>query len=64
MHDFLVKIYGWLYPLLRKISLGDITSAYISLVVNIFILCVIAYVIYVVFRLIFQNIHRCKTQDH
>jgi len=67
MHDFLVKIYGWLYPLLRKISLGDITSAYISLVVNIFILCVIAYVIYVVFRLILvasMAIIARKTKTH
>lgn len=67
MHDFLVKIYGWLYPLLRKISLGDITSAYISLVVNIFILCVIAYVIYVIFRLILvasMAIIARKTKTH
>lgn len=67
MHDFLVKIYGWLYPLLRKISLGDITSAYISLVVNIFILCIIAYVIYVIFRLILvasMAIIARKTKTH
>jgi miniconductance mechanosensitive channel len=67
MHDFLVKIYGWLYPLLRKISLGDITSAYISLVVNIFILCLIAYVIYVIFRLILvasMAIIARKTKTH
>lgn len=67
MHDFLVKIYGWLYPLLRKISLGDITSAYISLVVNIFLLCVIAYVIYVIFRLILvasMAIIARKTKTH
>ncbi|WP_396145968.1 mechanosensitive ion channel family protein [Flavobacterium sp.] len=67
MHNFLEKIFGWLYPLLRKISLGDLTSAYISLVVNIFILCVIAYVIYVIFRLVLvalMAIIARKTKTH
>lgn len=52
MHKLLEKIFGWLYPLLRKISLGDLTSSYISLIINILILCVLAYIIYIVFRLI------------
>jgi miniconductance mechanosensitive channel len=67
MHNFLEKIFGWLYPLLRKISLGDLTSAYISLVINIFILCVIAYVIYVIFRLVLvalMAIIARKTKTH
>jgi miniconductance mechanosensitive channel len=67
MHNFLENIFGWLYPLLRKISIGDLTAAYISLVVNIFILCVIAYVIYVIFRLILvalMAIIARKTKTH
>jgi miniconductance mechanosensitive channel len=67
MHNFLEHIFGWLYPLLRKISIGDLTAAYISLVVNIFILCVIAYVIYVIFRLILvalMAIIARKTKTH
>ena len=52
MHKLLEKTFGWLYPLLRKISLGDLTSSYISLIINILILCVLAYIIYIVFRLI------------
>ena len=52
MHNLLEKIYGWLYPLLRKISLGNLTASYISLFLNILILCVLAYVIYIVFRLV------------
>ncbi len=52
MHKLLEKTFGWLYPLLRKISLGDLTSSYISLILNILILCVLAYIIYIVFRLI------------
>lgn len=67
MHNFLENIFGWLYPLLRKISIGDLTAAYISLVVNIFILCVIAYVIYIIFRLILvalMAIIARKTKTH
>ncbi|WP_353085429.1 mechanosensitive ion channel domain-containing protein [Flavobacterium sp.] len=67
MHNFLEKIFGWLYPLLRKISIGDLTAAYISLVINIFILCVIAYVIYVIFRLVLvalMAIIARKTKTH
>ena len=52
MHNLLEKIFGWLYPLLRKISLGNLTASYISLILNILILCVLAYIIYIVFRLV------------
>ena len=38
MHNLLEKIFGWLYPLLRKISLGNLTASYISLILNILIL--------------------------
>ncbi|MEC4005086.1 mechanosensitive ion channel domain-containing protein [Flavobacterium sp. SUN052] len=52
MHNFLEKLFGWFYPLLRKISFGDTLASYISLTVNILILGVFAYFIYVIFRLI------------
>ena len=52
MHNLLEKIFGWLYPLLRKISLGNLTASYISLILNILILYVLAYIIYIVFRLV------------
>ena len=52
MHDILENIFGWLYPLLRKLDFGDTFAAYISLVFNILILGALAYLIYVVFRLI------------
>jgi miniconductance mechanosensitive channel len=52
MHDILEKIFGWLYPRLRKIDFGDTFAAYISLVFNILILGALAYLIYVVFRLV------------
>ena len=52
MHDILENIFGWLYPLLRKLDFGDTFAAYISLTFNILILGALAYLIYVVFRLI------------
>ncbi len=52
MHKILENIFGWLYPLLQKLNLGDTLSSYISLVVNVILLCVLAYMIYVVFRLV------------
>ena len=52
MHNLLEIIFGWLYPLLRKISLGNLTASYISLILNILILYVLAYIIYIVFRLV------------
>ena len=56
MHNLLEKIFGWLYPLLRKMSFGETLSSYISLVINILILCVLAYFIYILFRLILVTV--------
>lgn len=50
MHKFLEKIFGSLYPLLRKISLGDTTASYICLIIDITVLAFLAYFIYVIFR--------------
>jgi len=56
MHNFLEHLFGWLYPLLRKMHLGDTLSSYVSLILNIIILCFLAYFIYVVFRLVLVTI--------
>ncbi|WP_298136343.1 mechanosensitive ion channel domain-containing protein [Flavobacterium sp.] len=56
MHNTLEKIFGWLYPLLRKMSFGDTVASYLSLTLNIIILCVLAYLIYVVFRLVLVTV--------
>ncbi|MGV3696787.1 mechanosensitive ion channel family protein [Flavobacterium sp.] len=50
MHKLVEEIFGWCYPLLKKLGLGETISAYGSLAVNIFILCILSYVIYRVFR--------------
>jgi miniconductance mechanosensitive channel len=52
MHKIVEKIFNWCYPLLKKMDLGETISAYLSLAVNIFILAVLAYIIYLVFRFI------------
>lgn len=50
MHKLLEKLYGWSYPLLKKLDLGETFSAYASLAINILLLCVIAYFIFQLFR--------------
>ena len=56
MHDFLEKLFGWIYPLFGKIDAGDTLSSYFSLVINIIILCFLAYIIYFIFRKILVSI--------
>jgi len=67
MYKIVEKVFGWLYPLLRKMNLGDTIASYISLIVNCIILCIIAYFIYIIFRLILVKVlvivaKRTKTQ--
>lgn len=52
MHKLVEKLFGWCYPLLKKLDLGETISAYLSLAVNIAILAILAYVIYLVFRFV------------
>jgi miniconductance mechanosensitive channel len=52
MHKLVEKLFGWCYPLLKKLDFGETISAYLSLAVNIFILSVFSYIIYLVFKFI------------
>ena len=52
MHKLLEKLFGWCYPLFRKMELGDTIAAYSSLIVNIIVLSVISYWIFVIFRMV------------
>jgi len=56
MYKYIEKIFNFLYPVFRKWGLGSSLASYLSLVLNIVILCVLAYAIYVVFRLILVTI--------
>ena len=50
MHKIASKIFGWCYPFLKKMDLGETISAYLSVAVNILILAFLSYLIYRVFR--------------
>ncbi|SDH13280.1 miniconductance mechanosensitive channel [Flavobacterium omnivorum] len=56
MYKFIEKIFTFLYPVFRKWGLGSSTASYLSLVLNIIVLCLMAYVIYVIFRLVLVTI--------
>lgn len=56
MFKFIGKIFTVLYPLFRKWGLSYNLSSYISLIINIALLCVLAYIIYIVFRLVLVTI--------
>ncbi len=52
MYKHIEKLFGWCYPVLKKIGLGETVSAYLSLAINIVLLCVIAYFVFLIFRYI------------
>ena len=56
MYKLIEKIFTFLYLVLRKWGLGNSLASYFSLVLNIIVLCVLAYVIYVIFRLVLVTI--------
>jgi miniconductance mechanosensitive channel len=51
MHKLIEKIFNFLYPMFRSWGLGSGFASYLSLILNIVLLCALAYVVYVVFRL-------------
>ncbi len=55
MHNLLEKIFGWCYPLFRKLGFEYTIASYLSLLINIAIMCVLAYVIFIVFRFILDK---------
>ncbi|RTZ07100.1 mechanosensitive ion channel [Flavobacterium bomense] len=56
MYKLIEKIFTFLYLVLRKWGLGNSLASYFSLVLNIIVLCVLAYVIYAIFRLVLVTI--------
>ncbi|WP_338644527.1 mechanosensitive ion channel domain-containing protein [Flavobacterium sp. KS-LB2] len=56
MYKLIEKIFNFLYPIFRKWGLGSSFASYLSLLINIVVLCVLAYAIYVVFRLVLVTI--------
>ncbi|MGH2665583.1 mechanosensitive ion channel family protein [Flavobacterium sp.] len=56
MLKFTEKLFGWCYKLLMKFDFNETIAAYLSLFVNIAILCFIAYFVYVIFRFVLVTI--------
>lgn len=52
MHKLLRQIFGWCYPLFKKWGLEDTLASYLSLIINIAVLCLLSYLIYLVFRFV------------
>lgn len=52
MYKYIDKLFNFLYPIFRKWGLGSNVASYLSLALNIIMLCVLAYTIYIIFRLI------------
>ncbi|MBX9808577.1 MAG: mechanosensitive ion channel family protein, partial [Flavobacteriaceae bacterium] len=58
MNNSLEKIFGWCYPFLRKIGLEYTLASYLSLLINIALMCLLAYVFFGVFRYILDKSFR------
>lgn len=56
MYKFIEKLFTFLYPIYRKWGLGSNLASYLSLLLNIAILCLLAYTIYYVFRLVLVTV--------
>ena len=50
MHKLLEHSFGWCYPMFRKWGLEDTVASYSSLIVNIALLCLLSYIIFIVSR--------------
>ena len=56
MYKFIEKLFTFLYPIFRKWGLGSSFASYLSLILNIAVLCLLSYVIYIVFRLVLVTV--------
>jgi miniconductance mechanosensitive channel len=56
MYKLIEKVFSFLYPIFRKWGLGYNFASYLSLIFNIALLCLLAYFIYVVFRLVLVTV--------
>jgi miniconductance mechanosensitive channel len=67
MYKFIENVFSFLYPIFRKWGLGYNLASYLSLIFNIVLLCLVAYSIYIVFRLVLVTVmifiaRKTKTQ--
>lgn len=55
MHNLLEKIFSWCYPLFRKWGFEYNFASYLSLLINILIMCFLAYWIFISFRFVLDK---------
>jgi len=58
MNNSLEKLFGWCYPLLRKIGFEYTIASYISLLINIALMCLLAYIFFIAFRYVLDKMFR------
>jgi miniconductance mechanosensitive channel len=58
MNNSLEKLFGWCYPLLRKIGFEYTIASYLSLLINIALMCLLAYIFFIAFRYVLDKIFR------
>jgi len=58
MNNSLEKVFGWCYPLLRKLGFEYSLASYLSLIINIIMMCLLAYIIFIVFRFVLDKSFR------
>ena len=56
MYKIIAKLFGWLYPLLKKLGCNDTFASYFSVAINIVLMCALAFVIYLIFRTILVSV--------
>lgn len=52
MHKWIAIVFGWCYPLLKDLGVNNTIALYGSLIVNLIVLCIAAYFIYMIFRIV------------
>ena len=56
MLKYLRNIFNWFYPVFKRFGLNETFAAYLSLLINLLVLCVLSYVIYLFFRFLLITI--------
>ena len=55
MNNSLEKIFGWCYPILRKLGFEYNLASYLSLLVNIALMFILAYLFFIIFRYVLDK---------
>lgn len=56
MFKIIEKLFGWLYPLLKKWHFNDTIASYLSVAINIIVMCFVAFLIYIISKKIFVTL--------